>query len=346
VNNISLAIPLKIMDKRLVLAAGFARRYDMYEYDRNDTYLNPHLGDRTNPIIMAAADSTVINWFKYERMRVGGINDLTVGLALQLSDHLQLGLSLQNMSGESDDRLEMDKIGNILFPTTNNFAFTYDTMTVVQSGISAYSGFSTKFGILFNSKKFNLGFCITSPYTVTRDWNYTTEIFQTDTIITTQYQGQDRADLPISIALGARIEPKKQLSISFDIGLNPYSKTNYSYTDTSITNANIQLDTTRLNWVNQTTFGIGMSYRITPGISVMVGYRSAPEVFIPNRAAFRQKGPEMESVSTGISITLPIGQFDMAYEYRFLKYYDSWETNINYVLKTENHLVASLSFSL
>ena len=93
VNNISLAIPLKIMGKSLVLSAGLVRRFELYDYDRNDTYLNPHFGDRNNPVISAAPDSMVMNWFKYERMRVGGINELTAGLALKLSDHLQLGHS-------------------------------------------------------------------------------------------------------------------------------------------------------------------------------------------------------------------------------------------------------------
>jgi hypothetical protein len=341
VNNISLAIPLKMMGKSLVLSAGLARRNDIYEYDRNDTYLNPHFGDRTNPVIIATPDSMVMNWFKYERMRIGGINDLTAGLALKLSDHLQLGLSMQNLKGESDDYLEMDKVGYFLFPTTTIFAFTYDTMTVVQSGNSTYSGSSIKFGVLFNYEQFDLGFCITSPYTITRDWNYTI----VDTI-TTNINGQDQMGLPITIALGAKIEPKDRLSISFDIGFIPYSQTKFSYTDTTFNNTIIQLDTTRLNWVDQTTFAIGMKYKITPGISVMTGYRSVPEVFIPNRAAFRYKGPEMQSVSAGIGVTFPSGQIDLGYEYRFLKYYDSWESNLNYVLKTENHLAISLRFDL
>ena len=346
VNNISLAIPLKIMGKSLVLAAGLARRNDIYEYDRNDTYLNPHFGDRTNPVILAAPDSMVMNWFKYERMRVGGIDDLTAGLALKLTDHLQLGLSIQNLSGESDDHLEMDKVGYFLFPESDEFVFTYDTMTVVQSGNSTYSGSSAKFGILFNYKQFDLGFCITSPYTIIRDWDYTIEFFETDTMTTTNINGQDQMDLPITMALGAKIEQKNRLSISFDIGFNPYSQTHFSYTDTSFNHTIFQLDTLRSNWVDQTTFGIGMKYGITPGISVMAGYRSVPEVFIPNRAAFRHKGPEMESVSAGISVAFPFGQIDLGYEYRFLKYYDSWETNLNYVLKTENHLGVSLRFGL
>jgi hypothetical protein len=240
----------------------------------------------------------------------------------------------------------MDKVGYFLFPTNANFAFAYDTMTVVQSGISTYSGSSTKFGVLFNYAQLDLGFCITGPYTITRDWNYTIDFFEKDTIVTTNINGQDQMGLPITIALGVKIEPKDRLSISFDIMFNPYSQTKFSYTDTTFNNTIIQLDTTRLNWVDQTTFGIGMKYGITPGISVMTGYRSVPEVFIPNRAAFRHKGPEMQSVSAGISVAFPFGQIDLGYEYQFLKYYDSWESNLNYVLKTKNHLGVSLRFDL
>jgi len=346
VNNISLAIPLKIMGKSLVLSAGLVRRFELYDYDRNDTYLNPHFGDRNNPVISAAPDSMVMNWFKYERKRVGDIDDLTAGLAFKLNDHLQLGLSLQNLSGESDDYIEMDKVGHFLFPSSVNFTFTYDTMKVVQSGISTYSGSSTKFGVLFNYSQFDLGLCITSPYTITRDWDYTIDFFETDTIITTNIIGQDQMDLPITIALGARIQTNERLSISFDIMVNPYSQINFTYTDTSLSPTIFQLDTLRLNWVDQTTFGIGMKYGITPGISVMAGYRIVPEVFIPNRAAFRHKGPEIQSLSAGISVAVPFGQIDLGYEYRFLKYFDSWETNLNYVLKTENHLGISLRFVL
>jgi hypothetical protein len=325
-------------------------RYDIYEYDRNDTYLNPHFGDRNNPVISAAPDDMVMNWFKYERMRVGGINDLTVGLALKLSDHLQLGLSIHNLKGESDDRLEMDKVGYFLFPSPLDFAFTYDTMKVVQSGISTYGGSSINFGIVLNYEQFDFGFCITSPYTITRDWNYTIDFFEADTI-TTNINGQDQMDLPITIALGAKIEPKDRLSISFDMTVNPYSQINFTYTDTSFSPTifqqdTLRLDTLRSNWVDQTIFGIGMKYGITPGISVMAGYRIVPEVFIPNRAAFRHKGPEIQSVSAGIAVAFPFGQIDLGYEYRFLKYFDSWESNLNYVLKTEDHLGVSLRLDL
>lgn len=346
VNNFALAFPLKIMGKTLVLAGGFARGYDIYEYDRNDTYLNPHFGDRTNPVIIAAPDSMVMNWFKYERMRKGGINALTFGLAFRMTNHIQLGISLWNLNGESDDRLEMDKTGDIIFPSPDTFAFTYDTLTVVQSGNSKYNGCSAKFGILFNYEQFVMAISATGPYTVTRDWDYTIDISEIDTTVITNVDGQDMAALPVSFAFGAIFKPMKQLNLSIDFGFNPYSHVQFSGTDTSMANIHFQLDTTRLNWVDQTTFGIGMKYGITPGISVMAGYRSVPEVFIPNRAAFRHKGPEMNSVSAGISVALPVGMFDIAYEYRFLKYYDSWETNLNYVLKTESHIVTSFTYGI
>jgi len=67
-------------------------------------------------------------------------------------------------------------------------------------------------------------------------------------------------------------------------------------------------------------------------VTLMAGYKNIPQVFVPDGSAVRETGPVAESYSTGASVDiLDYGTIDIAYEWRILKYYDSYFSNTNYV---------------
>ena len=60
-------------------------------------------------------------------------------------------------------------------------------------------------------------------------------------------------------------------------------------------------------------------------------YRIRPDIFVPDGAAIRDRGPDHESLTAGLRIQIPFGWLDLALERRRMKYYDSYFSNTNFV---------------
>jgi hypothetical protein len=88
-----------------------------------------------------------------------------------------------------------------------------------------------------------------------------------------------------------------------------------------------------------------LEFRATDYLSILGGYRDIPQTFIPDGAAFQDRGPTEESYTAGISLNLFLGRIDLAYEIRRLKYYDSYFSNTNYVYETYNNLLIGFTYS-
>lgn len=341
VSSIALAIPLDLMNRRFTLGASYNLSYDAYDYDRNDTFLSPHFGDRTNPLIIEAPDSLVMQWFRYSRERTKPLYELNLALGFNLWKGLRLGLGYASMSGETSDLLAMQKVGDVLWINTGNYSFSYDTLDYRIEGSSNFEETRFKLGFQWAFEKFTFGGSTTLKHELSRNWSYTADSVFNDTNITHLFSGTDMLKLPVTIRLGISMKTSDKLSLYFDGGYNPYSQAEFEYSDPVF-----QGDTTRLTWVDQTYFNFGLEYRILNPLTIMAGYQSQPQVFIPNRAAFREKGPEMQGFSAGLSFESSRLRLDAAYLFRNLKYYDSWESNLNYITKIEKHLLLGMTVTL
>lgn len=89
-----------------------------------------------------------------------------------------------------------------------------------------------------------------------------------------------------------------------------------------------------------------MEYKMFSFLSIMAGYRSVPEVFIPDGAAIKDRGPISNSYNIGLSVNTFLGCFDIAYEYRSMKYYDSYYSNANYVFERTTNILIGYTYSL
>ena len=80
-NNISGAYPFIIAEQSFVISAAYATQNTILDYDRNITYLNPHIGsDEYGAVIeriTSAEDSVRVNWSDFNRVREGNLNNIT-----------------------------------------------------------------------------------------------------------------------------------------------------------------------------------------------------------------------------------------------------------------------------
>ncbi len=178
-NNFSAALPLNLADQQFVIAAAYAYKSHLLDYDRNQTYLDPHPGsDEYNDMIVRITDpgdSVRINWSDFERIREGDIQTINFALGYELNQNISLGLGLNFMSSKTNDSQSLSRIGYFdLVDGANSFRFGYDTLNVSVSGKSDFSATSINLGAILQFDHFSLGVNLTSPYTMVRKWNYTT----------------------------------------------------------------------------------------------------------------------------------------------------------------------------
>jgi len=338
--SVAAAYPMQISGRQLTVAAAFNRSFDLYDYDRNDTFLDPHFGKRTDPQVITQPDSLHMNWSRYVRQRSGDVNSLKGAVAFKLNKNINLGVGFNTMFGETDDILSLSKEG-ILDLTSNSFTFRYDTLETVTTGASKFSGTNYNFGFNLTYERLSLGFNVNTSYTLEREWDYSTRTESPAATNTEQLSGTDKVELPATYSFGVSLAPKEQVCFSFDVQHTPYGKAKFSFADPTIVQ-----DSTFVGWADQTILRFGAAYQPTDYLTLLAGYRSVPQTFIPHAAAFRNHGPAAESITFGISLKIYMGHLDIAYEYRKLKYFDTWESNLNYVLQTQNNFLFGYTIML
>jgi len=178
-NNISAAMPVNLLDQKFVISAAY-RKSALWDYDRNDTYLNPHIGyDGYGIINRAVTDTVTFYWSEFERIREGDIQNYFGNISYQLNDQINLGIGLRYYSSNTDDYQELDRVGYFDIAKDNRFRFGYDTLRVRSWGESDFSGYSLNFGAQYKFKNISTAFNIVLPYTLTRDYSYKTETVDT-----------------------------------------------------------------------------------------------------------------------------------------------------------------------
>lgn len=72
-NNIAIAYPFEAFSRDFVVSAAYHNTYQINDYDRNDTYLDPHpesnIYNEIPERVVAATDTLHINWSQYARQR-------------------------------------------------------------------------------------------------------------------------------------------------------------------------------------------------------------------------------------------------------------------------------------
>ena len=325
-NNISGAYPFNLAEQSFVISAAYSTQNTILDYDRNITFLNPHIGSAEYGAVIdrvtSAQDSVRVNWSDFNRVREGDLHNIIFGLGYKLNENIKLGLGVNILSSKSDESQQITQIGYFdLVGGPNRFKFTYDSIDVYTKGTSDFSATKLNIGSIFNISSFSIGVYLGLPYTITRDWSNTITTTDSGSIINESRSGKDELSISISYAFGISFKPVDEVTFAFDLRKNNLSKTEFSFAIA---------DSTHRGWANQTVLGFGVHYKAFDFLSLLAGYRYLTESFIPDGAGIKDSGPGTNIYSIGLSATFLIGRFDFAYEYRFLKYNDIYFSNTNY----------------
>ncbi|MCF7804877.1 MAG: outer membrane protein transport protein [Candidatus Marinimicrobia bacterium] len=332
-NSAALAYPFRVMDRNIVIAVGYKNRYNVSDFDRNDTYLDPHIGysDYNMPGRLVEGDTVHLDWFRYLRERSGQIHEVKGGLGAAISEKLNLGIRVTSLFGETDDTNLMEKVGYFELIEENSFLFGFDSIQTVTTGHSAFSANSIDIGGIYAFRNVTVGLNIGLPYSVRRDWNYTIETTDSAGVITEESKGTDTFHVPATYTLGLKFTPTNRFTFSLDFVRADYSKAEFDFSDPGT-------DSTHHHWVDQTVVRSGIEFKATDNLSLLGGYQYVPQVFVPDGNAFNDTGPAAQVYSVGASYSVfDIGRIDLAYQIQNLRYYDQYMSNTNYNVVTRTN---------
>ena len=336
--NFSIACPLTIAGRKLVIAASWNKKLDFYDYDRNDTYLDPHIGyiEYDMPELVDGSDSVDIFWSDFERQRSGSLQEYRGALALDLTDVVKIGFSLNYFTGETDDEQTLDRIGWFRLYDQNEFAFSYDTLTVTTAGTSTFTGLKSELGVQLVYDAFSVGLNLKLPYSVTRKSDYTVTTVDTASIVSESVKSTETFKIPLSYTFGISFRPTERFIFSIDCDQNNYSRAEWEIAND---------DTTHREWVDQKILRFGIQYTPTEFLVLRAGYRSISQVFVPDGATFRDRGPDARAWTLGAGLNFgSFGVINVAWEYRSLKYFDQYYSNTNFCKEITRNILISYQY--
>ncbi len=190
-NFFSLAAPLKLGGRNLVLAIAYQRMID-FGYDNEE-------------------DSTTYKWDYTVR---GGIDAISPAIALQFTPKFMIGVA-----------------GNIIVNGVNHkseFVNKTTNITTKEERVYKSSGFGINGGVLIQaSPRFNIGASIRLPFTITDEYTYTWE--QTGaTSFDTTHPDQETT-YPMMFGLGVAFKPTDKLTIAADYERRNYESSEFTY---------------------------------------------------------------------------------------------------------------------
>ncbi len=327
--NIAAAFPFEIEGNKFVAGVSYSKKFNVLDFDRNDTHLDPHIGyDQYGSIgRVNGLDTLVLKWSKFLRQRTGEIHNISAALAYQISEEIFFGIGTNYLWGESDDLQYLDRVGSFDLIRENRFRFYYQNSYDEISGTSKYSGLKINIGFQADLEYVKAGLTLDLPYTLEREWDYIKIHKDSISSLKENISGIDKLSIPAVISFGVSFNPIDDFIFAVDYEYSPFSKAEFTTSG---------VDTTYRNSVDRHVLRFGAHYIFSEMLSVMLGYGRIPQLFVPDGSAFRDRGPAADHFSAGFSLNFWFGIFDAVYVFRQLKYYDSYFSNTNYVLEKQN----------
>lgn len=323
-NNIAVAVPLNLSGEEFAIAAAYNNILNIEDFDRNETYLDPHVGylEYGGDIgRVDGVDTLVMNWSNFYRKSSGSMDNIALAVSYKAADILSVGIGMNLSWGSSEDLLYLERIGTFHLMDDQRFKFWYEDVYDEIKGTSDYSTTRFNLGFQLDLDQFKLGIKIDLPYTLQKDWDYTFTYTDSISENVTSAKGTDKLNLPATYNFGVAYAPVDNFVLAIDYEYEPYSKATADFENTN--NDFRELP-------DRNTIRVGAEYKPIDLISLMAGYRDVPSLFIPDGAAIKTSGPSAKSYTFGLGFNTDFGQFNFAYEIRTLRYYDSYYSNTNY----------------
>ncbi len=336
-NNIALAVPLEFADQKFTVSAGY-NRFKVFDYDRNDTYLDPHPGfDEYGWVARSTTDTSTFSWSRFERDRQGSVSRIAGAVAYNISKDLNFGIGVNVYDGKTDDYLALVRVGNFDIAYNNNFRFTYDTVNTFIKGTSKFTATNFNLGLQGQLSRISIGLNVILPYTLEREWAYSQVDLDSTGQNTSNVSGVDKMNVPLSLTVGIIVNPVDLFKIAFD----------YQYTGFSGSEFTLGRDaSTERSWPDQHILRFGAEYQAFDFLTLMAGYRDIPMTSIPDGSAITDSGPSATGYTFGASLdAFGFGRLDLGYEYRKLKYYDSYYSNTNYATESLSNFGVAFTYA-
>ncbi len=327
--NIGVAVPLKVAGMKWVASAAWSSAA-LFDHDRNDTYLDPHIGyDAYGMVPRVVTDTVRFSWSRFLRDRAGDLQDISAGLALQAGARLDVGVSVNILNGTSTDLQSLNRVGYFDIAKDNRFRFSYDTLDVKTHGTSDYSATRFKVGALLKLERLHLGFSLRPAFTMTRKWSY-------ETTNAGQLSGEETLKHPATWSFGASLMPIDAFRFMLD-----YECTGFS--DSRIEPAGATAAVHHIPDI--TALRCGIEFKALPYLALLAGYGYTTAVFVPDGAAIKELGPAATTIALGAGVQVPhLGRLDLAYEMHRFKYYDSYFSNTNYVSEARDNVLLGWTY--
>lgn len=340
-SDISFAIPLTLMDKNLSVAVGIRPQMAIRDYDRNTTYLDPHIAYTEYGIVpqVDGTDTVRMNWFDYERSRTGSAMSVNAAMGMEILPWLSAGFGMEFMSGNSNDVQMKKKIGYFDLYDENMFMFSYDTLNTRYEGVSHFSSFKTQLGFQVINDHVSIGANLNMPYMINRSFSYLKTVTDTAGSVNSDISGTESVKVPLGYNLGLAFKPLEGLLVTLDIAETPFQNSSWTFSP--------DLEEFQREWVKQTIMAFGIEFKPFEALTLRAGYRDVTQVFVPDGAAVISKGPQQISWSMGLGYRFgQFGQLDVAYVTSDLKYYDQYFSNVNYVRQKTGRWIVGYSIKL
>ena len=344
ISNVSLGLPLAIFGGRTIALALAYRNQNIYDYDQNEAYLDPVIGDWADPGLNTDGDTLDLHQFTYVRERKGDMAVLQAALAVEVFEWANVGIGMKSLSGTTNDNISWAHYGDYKWRPNGGFAFYYDDTTAakVNTADSDWSANILDLSLQFHTPDFSAGFQFDLPATMTRKYSDADWFIQPDDsafVLDTSGISMDIA-LPVKSSFGIAVKPKDQLEVYFDLIWNPLSEAKISLGDTSQTLDGYQ------PWVDVLTMKLGIVYKIHSRVKLAGGYQTGSREFHGWRSPFIDRGPEQDIYSGGIAIDMLWGTFDIAYSWQQLKYLDYFATSMHYITDRNDRIMLGYTLKL
>jgi hypothetical protein len=337
INYFAVAVPFSLLEYKFGVAAAYHRQ-NILDYDRNNTYLDPYIGyfgygeiPRVNGI-----DTLLFTWNNFYRQRTGYMNNVPVGFGVEIFDKLKIGIGANISWGKTTDYQGLVRVGNFTLINNQKFKFSHIIYDVETNGESTYNSTKFNIGLTYSFDRVNVAVNAVLPYTLTRKWNYTTITSDSSASLIKNESGTDKLKIPAVITFGVMLNPVNSVILTFDYEYAPYSKAEFNQS---------KIDSSFHNLADRNSYKFGAEYKVSKLLSLLAGYQNIPEVFIPDGAANKNRGPAWDAYTFGFSFNLFFGRIDASFEWKRLKYYDSYYSNANYQLEISNNIILGYSYS-
>lgn len=258
----SLAMPLVVAEKNLVVAIAYQRHIDLYFKDEYEW-----------------AEGS--DYDEYTEETTGGIDAISPAVGIQLTDQIAAGITFNLWRGGPKDTWESNTYYDD-HPYWDNVEY-FDSTYKFDSEMK-FPGFNVIFGVLADFPPLKVGGIIRTPVTFSREyeesWEWNESWYNTNTG-TWVYNDDDgtmdwesELKFPMMMGIGIAAQPTPNLTIAFDYDMRPYSKSEIQYTVTG--------EYYDPGWEDCNEIRLGMEYLFIGPNSVFpvrLGYRTDPKFY-------------------------------------------------------------------